>query len=427
MNASRSLLVVANGHGEDVVAARVIAAVKRLAPDQLVTAFPVVGFGNAMQEAGALIVGPRRELPSGGLTLHSGANLKADIRAGLIGLSARQYAWSARARPRAVLAVGDLYAEAIAALTRAPRRVIQSLVSVHQAHRSTRPLGRYFMESFRAPELVLLRRSDAVYARDAATAAYLRSRGVANATYLGNPMMDDLEGAPLTARESGRNGGGGPRLALLPGTRPYALRSVGVMVAALERIPGSLGMVAWTLGAPPAPPPGWESDFVDVAGVVAAWRYGSTRVWWVSGRFADVLATADLALGTAGTANEQAVGVGLPLIAYPFPPDYSAAFVENQERLLAGAVTVVGADAGEVAAAAMRAWRDPQARQRVLRVAAERMGAPGASSAIAADLVEWLARLTSQEAAGASASSETMGAEEPRPSSSNSASRDRHR
>src|SRR5690606_20487644 len=142
--------------------------------------------------AGLTLAGPRRRLPSDGFTLHDPQLLWRDLRAGLVGLTLRQAAHLRRTEADAVLVVGDVYAQLHAGLVRAPRRVLQPLVSVHHlSGGGTAPL-RYFMERFRRPELFLLRRADRVYTRDAATADYLRGRRVHGATYLGNPMMDGL-------------------------------------------------------------------------------------------------------------------------------------------------------------------------------------------------------------------------------------------
>lgn len=391
MNLAKTLLVVANGHGEDVVAGRVIEALLRSGRGVKVVALPLVGEGAALAAAGAALVGPRRALPSAGFTFHGWDPFWADLRGGLLGLTARQAAWLARVTGvDAVFVVGDVYAQLLASFVRAPRRVLQTLVSVHHAHRGPRPLGRYFMESFRAPELLLMRRADKVYARDHATAERLRALGVRRAAWLGNPMMDGLDAAPLAsvAPSPGR-----PRLVLLPGTRAWARESVQLMIAAVERVPGAHAMVAWTHGSVPAPPPGWEADVTDEPGVAAAWRKGTTRLWWVAGRFAAVLRSADVAVGTSGTANEQAAGLGLPLVVFPLPPAFTRAFVENQARLLAGAATVVPGEPQAIAESVTRLWRDPDARERALRAGEERMGPPGASGALAGELLEWLAAL----------------------------------
>src|SRR5690606_12084345 len=118
-------------------------------------------------------------------------------------------------------------------------------------------LNRAFMERIRAPELWLLRRADKVYARDAETAAMLRSRGVPRAIALGNPVMDGLDAEPLVDASTYR-----AVVALLPGSRRYAGRSLRLMAQAMRaaaREAGAplLGLVAWTLHSVPGVPAGW--------------------------------------------------------------------------------------------------------------------------------------------------------------------------
>ncbi len=377
------MLVVSNGRGEDYVAARVLERLRARAPGLRVAAFPLVGSGERLAASGVEVVGPRRDLPSGGLTLHSLRSLRDDLRAGLLGLTLAQARFLRALRPRAVLVVGDLYAQAMAALAPAPRRVLQTLVSVH--HGGGEGFGpRWFMEGFRAPELALLRRAAKVYARDGATAAWLAAAGV-KAVCLGNPMMDGLEARPLVRRDVA----GAPVVALLPGTRGQATASLDLMRRALELARPTLALVAWTGETPPSRPDGWVEDDAP-PGVTAAWRRGARRLWVVVDRFAAVLASADAAIGTAGTANEQAVGLGLPVVTFPLPPFHSAAFMRNQKRLLEGGLLTCEAAPERVAATLELALSDPRVRARARRAGEERMGRPGASEAIARDLATWL-------------------------------------
>lgn len=384
----RRLLVVSNGRGEDYIAARILERLKVLAPDVAVSAFPLVGTGEQLAAVGVEMVGPRRELPSGGFTMHSPAVLWRDLRAGLLDLTVRQAAFLRRQRPDAVFVVGDVYAQAHAALVPAQRRVLQTLVSAHHAGGGP-TLLRYFMEGFRWPEPRLMRAADRVYARDAATAQLLSSKGV-NADYLGNAMMDGLEATPLATREQV----GAPVVALLPGSRGQAVASADLMRRALELASPVLGLVAWTGGQLPRRPDGWEDDPVPgEQAVSAAWRRGETRIWWVTGRFPAVLASADAALGTAGTANEQAVGLGLPVVAFPVPPFYGWAYMRNQKRLLEGALLTTEPAPERIAAMLRLALSDPDVQDRARRAGAERMGGPGASDALARDLTAWLQEL----------------------------------
>lgn len=381
------LLIVSNGHGEDTIGARLAVRLRSLRPALEISAFPLVGLGQRYQAEGVRVDGPRRHLPAEGLTMHHPRLLWRDVRAGVVGLTIRQMAWLRRARPDAVLVVGDAFAQALAGLVPAPRRVLQPLVSVHHGIGAPRPpLARTFMERIRAPERFLMRRADRVYTRDAPTADHLRRLGVAQATYLGNPMMDDLVARPLDVP------GAGPVVALLPGSRAYARHSVDMMLSALTRLGRVRGLVAWALDAVPQPTHGWRLDEPARPPFASAvWRAGETSVTWTSGRFAEVLASADAAIGTAGTANEQAAGLGIPVVAFAVPPAYGEAFVANQARLLGGALAVVAAEPGRIADAVRSALSDDDHRAAARTIGPERMGGPGGSDAIAADVAAWLA------------------------------------
>ena len=100
---SSRLLVLSNGHGEDLIALRLIEALQRrhqarpaAAGEPLVVAvLPLVGEGSAFAAAerqGLLQrVGPRLTLPSGGFSNQSLAGLLQDLGAGLAGLSWQQW------------------------------------------------------------------------------------------------------------------------------------------------------------------------------------------------------------------------------------------------------------------------------------------------------------------------------------------------
>lgn len=390
----RSLWVLANGHGEDAIAAALATALAPRLAGWRLTALPIVGLGDAFARAGIALAEPRRRLPADGLTLHHPRLLLADVRAGLLPLTLAQVRALRRARADAVLVVGDVYAQALAALVpRAPRFVIQPLVSVRLAEGGAHVAwNRTFMERIRAPERALLRRAEVVYPRDEATAAYLRAHGVPRARFLGNPMMDGLQGAPLPG------GVAGATLALLPGSRAYAARAVDRMLAALARLADDgatlRAWVAWTGGPLPAPPDGWaevtNDPSEDVEGVAAAWRRGTVRVGWVLGRFADVLASADAVIGTSGTAQEQAAGLGLAVVAFPVEPEYGRPFLANQQRLLGPALEVVGPGPAAIAAAALRALSDPARRAAARQAGPKRLGPAGGTEAIAADVARRL-------------------------------------
>jgi uncharacterized protein (TIGR03492 family) len=386
-----SITIVSNGHGEDVIGASLARALRERVPGATVRAFPVVDEGSAYRSEAIPRLGPCRALPSGGLTLHSTASLVADVRAGFVGMTLAQIAALMRLRSDVVVVVGDIYAQTLAAFTRSTfRAVVQPLVSAHHGSGAGRsPPNRYFMERIRYPERALMRHlASVVYTRDEATAAWLEARGVRNALALGNPMVDRIEGRVLDGID------GRVAVALLPGTRAHTPAALALMAEALASVPDVTGLVAWSGGALP-PLPGWVEDrgAGPVSGRTAALRRGATRLWVVEGRFGDVLASARIAIGTAGTANEQAAARGVPVVSFPLEPSYGRAFLQNQKRLLGEALTLSDPDPGAIAAAARGLLGDDAARAQAGRIGRQRMGAPGGSRAIALDLLERASRV----------------------------------
>ena len=103
----------------------------------------------------------------------------------------------------------------------------------------------------------------------------------------------------------------------------------------------------------------------------------------VRNAFADLVHAASLAVGMAGTANEQAVGCGLPLIVVPGAGNQGVAYVRMKRRWYGPAALHLSRDAKAVAAA-LEALHDDTAMQASMRAAGRaRMGVPGASDAIA--------------------------------------------
>jgi uncharacterized protein (TIGR03492 family) len=377
-------LFVSNGHGEDHVGAMLAGALRSRRPDLELAALPLVGTGSAYAAAGVDLLDPRARLPSGGLTMHAPSLLWSDLRAGLVRLTLAQCRALRRAEARHVVVVGDVYAHALASLVDAPRSVVQTLVSVHMRVPGRVPLGpRRFMEGIHGVERRLMRgRVLAVYPRDGDTAAWLRARGVAHARWLGNPMMDGVHGGRPIAGLTGRR-----VVALLPGSREHAFTSVALMLDALTASGPIVGLVAWTHDAVPPPPPGWLSVERAERGLLAAWRHRDAEVWWLAERFPDVLASAQGALGTTGTAQEQAAGLGLPVVTFVQPPLHGHAFVANQQRLLGPALRIVAADAAAVAGAVVAALEPGSHRRDAEREGPARMGPAGAAGRIADDLI----------------------------------------
>ena len=276
---------------------------------------------------------------------------------------------------------------------------MQPLVSAYHQPLAGSRANRLTMEQFTGFERWLIRRLvTQMYVRDAFTAATLHARGLTQVQFLGNPMVDKLEPPHPFSRADllSRTKPDAPVVALLPGTRKYAHLTLSVMLEALRHYPEAVGLLAWAAADRPQVT-GWRwresaanaalTDNVVADNLLGVLERAQQRVFVYRHRFADILHAADVALGTAGTAHEQAAARGVPVVSFPMPPHYTPAFLDNQQRLLAEALTVVSAEPEEVARALQSLWQDTAARQRAATVGKTRMGQPGGTRAIVADIL----------------------------------------
>jgi len=369
------VLLVSNGAGEDSIAAEVA---RRVGGVDL-EALPLVGQGVAYQGL-AEVVGPRRTMPSGGLIPEALANLGRDLAGGLAGLVFRQLAWMwrARRRYRLVVAVGDLWPVVLVGLA-GLRPILFVGTAKSDYHHAYSSLEAALLRVFGVLALV----------RDEPTAEHLRRRGV-RAAWVGNAMMDGLE-------PTGADLGVAPDqtcLALLPGSRegtytalPRMLEAYALLVRELQPAPRALvglaptvdlqrlgqGCAGWTMV-----PTGLE------AGAVAELRGPAPAVMLVQRAFADVLQRSVVAFGLAGTAHEQAAGLGLPVVAFESGGEARLGWYRGRQKgLLGQALSVVEDDPAAVAGELRRLLEDPAERARRGAVGRERLGPPGGAVGMA--------------------------------------------
>ena len=394
------LLVLSNGHGEDLIAARILEPLQRLNPQLQLSLLPLVGQGSAFnslnhQEA-IQRLGPLQALPSGGFSNQSLGGLLQDLGAGLAGLTLGQ--WRSLRRWRrgggAVLAVGDLLPLLLAAGSGLPYGFIGTPKSDYTwssgpGHDPLPDAYHRLKGSEWDPwEWALMgrRRCRLVICRDRLTARGLRRHGV-GALAPGNPMMDGFQpgGPPASIAAT-------QRILLLPGSRcPEALGNLRRLLAALpparDRIlllacgsrpsPGELAPLLAKAGYGPAPLPA-------CSGAAKAWQGPAGLLLVGPGLFSRWAPWAHLGLACAGTATEQLVGLGIPALSLPGSgPQFKAGFARRQSRLLGGAVQVCNSP-GELAQKLEQLLAHPQLRGELGAIGKARMGPPGGSDRIAA-------------------------------------------
>lgn len=392
----KRLLIVSNGHGEDLEAGQIVRA---FPPGAVaVSALPLVGLGRAYPPEVALL-DPRRDFPSGGFGARAGlASLWADLRAGWLRFWRAQRATLRAQHDRTdlVLAAGDAYCLWMAAVPRRPVVYLELPKSEYVGPHSV--LERRLIRRF----------AREVFTRDEVTAGALRRHGIP-AQYVGFTLMDAM--AP-----SGETFGlpaGQPVLTLLPGSRTPALANLPLLLQAAAGAAASVEappavLVAW---APHLPAAALRETVAACGGrwtdarrflfeahagardpsAGRASRPVPIEVTVATEHFADALACATVVLGMAGAAHEQAAGLGKPIVAFPGRgSQFTAAFLREQARLLGDALVAVES-VEEASRAAAALLRDPAERDRRGRIGRERQGGPGGAAAIAQALLARLA------------------------------------
>ena len=405
-----ALLVVSNGHGEDLIALRILEALHRQQPAWRLKILPMVGEGRCFQtaehEGWLQRIGPGARLPSGGFSNQSLRALVSDLLAGLPLITWRQWRCLRKTRHdlAGILAVGDLLPLLMASSAGIPFGFIGTPKSDYTW---TSGPGRALSDRYHALKgsewdpwewhLMRHRLCKLVAMRDRLTARGLRRHGV-KASSPGNPMMDGLGQTPLPkSLERCR------RILLLCGSRmPEALCNFRRLISALIRLhsPVPVAVMA-ALGSAPAhhdlrallnelgfrscPPPSIDLEATE------CWVRGPLLLLLGPGRFGKWAGWAEAGVATAGTATEQLVGLGIPALSLPGRgPQFTKGFAQRQSRLLGGAVRICCSE--EILSQRLeQLLNNERLQQEMGRIGRQRMGPAGGSDAIAGSVIQQLA------------------------------------
>lgn len=423
-NEKLQLLVLSNGHGEDVIAASILQQFQQQEHPPDIFALPLVGEGRAYQKLGIPCIGSVRTMPSGGFIYMDGRQLIRDVRGGLLALTLNQIQAVRRwvrsqkelGNKSAVLAVGDIVPLLFGCFSGANYAFVGTAKSEYYvrdedgllARKSKAARWENFSGSIYHPWerwLMSRHRCQGVFPRDSLTTEILQEWSIP-AFDLGNPMMDDLE--PSFSISEQQDIARPLVITLLPGSRPpEAYANWEVIMAAVSALMASfwernailqssgnvvfLGAIApgldQSLLLPTIQSQGWqvhaESPIPITDPHALIFKQKNAYLLLTQQAYNDCLYWGDLAIAMAGTATEQFVGLGKPAIAIPGNgPQYNPAFAEAQSRLLGASLFVVD-NPGQVPQVVQSLWQNPDSLQMITENGIRRMGKPGAARRIA--------------------------------------------
>ncbi|WP_115017711.1 lipid-A-disaccharide synthase-related protein [Synechococcus sp. UW140] len=392
------LLLLSNGHGEDLSGALLGRALQRCGHQ--VDALPLVGGGHPYRDAGIPLMANTREFSTGGLGYTSLRGRLTELIQGQVLHLLQSWLQLIRIRRRyaLVVVIGDVIPVMAAWLSGRPVATYLVAYSSHYEGRLNLP--------WPCGNCLSSTRFLAVYSRDLLSAEDLSLQLGRPVHFLGNPFMDPVL-APAAPRPPRRY-----RLALLPGSRrPELEQNLLLLLQVIQRLPAHLfsnqelavdlalirsldDAALQALIAPHA----WQIHRSDHQ---VALVKGALRVEVQRGAFASVLQNANLVISMAGTAAEQAVGLAKPVLQVAGKgPQFTANFAEAQRRLLGPTVFCAEGDSGQPAtldATAKLALEllegselDKALQRRCRQQAEERLGSMGGADRMASAITDLL-------------------------------------
>ena len=387
------LLLLSNGHGEDLSGALLGQALKAKGHD--VEALPLVGRGNPYSEATIPLVGRTREFSTGGLGYTTFRGRLTELIQGQVIYLLRRLLRLIRIAGRydLVVVIGDVIPVMAAWLCHRPVATYLVAYSSHYEGKLRLP--------WPCGNCLKSQRFKAVFSRDALTALDLSEQLKREVVFVGNPFMDSVLSPNNRLPYAKR------RLGLLPGSRrPELEHNLVLLLGVIEQIPisqhnpGDLEIDLALVGALGddhlnniAQSHGWSLVLGQDSSPTRLEK-GGRQIQVRRQGFTSVLLGSDLLLCMAGTAAEQAVGMAKPVLQLPGQgPQFTAGFAEAQRRLLGPTVFCAAApyegeellrETAKLAVELLeRSVNDPDLRRDCRKQAMQRLGPQGGGSKMA--------------------------------------------
>ncbi len=400
-NVPHSLLIISNGHGEDVIALEIIKRLLKKIKIKTIEVMPLVGNGNifdSIKSKNFHKIGHLKNLPSGGFSNQSLKGFLLDFFSGflvdifknfliVIGKSKNNYK---------IIAVGDFLPLFFAWSSKCEFAFVGMPKSDHTWSNGPGwefsdfyhklkgsewdPWEMFLMKSGRCKSLIM---------RDEITANNLNKKLI-NAKYLGNPMMDFVH----QKNENISNIIMFYRIIILIGSRfPEALNN-------LDRFLDSLNQLNLPKDLIILLPLSMNANILQIksrfkkhgyledkschfmVGEDSVWKKKDKYILLGKNTFNLWANMATVGLSNAGTATEQIAGLGVPSLSLPGNgPQFTKSFANRQSRLLGGGVLVCQNKKILLHNLEML-LNDRQCRLNQVKVGMKRMGKSGASKKI---------------------------------------------
>jgi len=400
-NVSHSLLIICNGHGEDVIALEIIKRFLKKINVKRIEVMPLVGNGkvfDSIKTKDFSKIGFIKELPSGGFSNQSLKGFCLDLFSGFLVDTFKNFL-IVRGKLKEhykIIAVGDLLPLFFAWSSKCEFSFVGTPKSDHTWSNGPGWALSDFYHRFKGTEwdpweifLMRSKRCKSLIMRDEITTNNLKKKMI-SARYFGNPMMDFVD----EKNEKISNIIMFNRLILIIGSRfPEALNHLDVFLNCLNDLKVSNDLIILL-------PLSINANLITIKSHLEnngyseknniQFRVGENSVWKNKDKyillgkstFKEWANMASVGLSNAGTATEQITGLGIPSISIPGTgPQFTKSFARRQSRLLGGSVLVCD-DKKTLLNNLEKLINEKNYRLKQVKIGMKRMGKSGASKKI---------------------------------------------
>ena len=364
-----NICFLTNGYGEDRTGARIACELRSIAPENRIVAIPMVSRGDDFLKHGFESVWEGVFPPGQGFSSQDLGLFLQDVPYAKDYLRYLGFLIRKRSEFDHIFVVGDVFLLIHAYFGLGRKSVFLALAkSNHMNPHSA------------IEEWVIKKFASKVLTRDAYTAEQMRAKGI-DATFLGNPIMDGI-GEPGPEKELAV-----PLIGLFPGSRDEADQNMKKILTVVDGIQEQANYLC-------ALSPVIDIDKIVQTAAVSGWQWiddklckGSKQIVLAKNRFEQLLHESTLIIGMAGTANEQAAGVGRPVLSFTGAgAQTTPRRMMDQERLLGGAIAYISDFPKGVIREVSYLLAHPEERRLRGQIGQERMGPPGGAKKIASFL-----------------------------------------
>jgi hypothetical protein len=354
-----NVVILSNSYGEDRSGALIAEELKVLDEEIKVRAFPLVSLGEEYRKRKVKVIGGHPPPPSGGFLLKSAKNFLADITEVLfLPSSYMDKLHVYKKKTDILIVVGDV-----------PLLLLGYIALRKKAYFLDQCKSNYIYPHLPFERFLLRRIIKKVFTHDKITADDLKGKGI-DAQCTGNPMMDDLSEEKKYSSPDGKL-----LIGLLPGSRKEAYNNMKRIAEVIKKLINIDKKLHFAVAL---------SETLDKGKITEIISDLKGNIDICDDCFVDIVNKSMLVISLGGTASEQSLYLGTPVVSFPGSgAQNTRRRLNGQKRLLGEAFIMLDFQPGTIAEKIMELIYNKKRLERLKEKGKKRAGESGGAKRIA--------------------------------------------